>query len=194
MSMNINGVSGGAAKTNSSAPKNSKTSNNQSSQTAGTGGNNNNQAAVYERSTGNFRPDTAKLNEIRAAVNSSTERLRELVTRLLTQQGQTWSNAFNINMIKIDDATRAEAASLVAEDGFWGVEQTAQRIFDFAYAISGGDPERIELLRSAVEQGFKNAERLWGGELPEISRNTLARVRELFDNWAAPQQGSTEAV
>jgi len=184
MSINVNGVTGGAPKANTNQPKNNTQANASSGSNTQTG-NNSGPAAVYERTV---RPDTATLNEIRAAVNSSTERLRELVSRLLTQQGQTWGNAFNINMIDIDDATRAEAASLVAEDGFWGVEQTAQRIFDFAYAISGGDPERIELLRGAVEQGFKNAERLWGGDLPEISRNTLSRVRELFDNW---QSGSS---
>jgi hypothetical protein len=190
MSMNVNGVTSGAA--NSPAPKptaNNNVNNNVNSNVnnSGNNGNNSGPAAVYERSNGASarRPDNARLSEIRSAVNQSTERLRELVTRLLNQQGQSWSNAFNVNMIDIDDATRAEAASLVAEDGFWGVEQTAQRIFDFAQSLAGGDPARAELLMGAVEQGFRNAERAWGGELPEISRNTLSRVRELFSEWQA---------
>lgn len=180
MSINVNGVTNTVPKTTNTTPNN----NSQNSQNTQAVNNQNTPAAVYERST--WRPDTATLNEIRAAVNSSTERLRELVARLLNQQGQQWSNAFNINMIEIDDATRQEAADLVAEDGFWGVEQTAQRIFDFAYALAGGDPERAALLRGAVEQGFTNAERLWGGDLPEISGRTFNRVMELFDNWTSP--------
>jgi len=184
MSMNVKGVTSQPVKTNTNLQKNN-TVNNTANKQDPPAANNNSPAAVYEKSSGTVRPDTATLSEIKAAVNASTERLRELVSRLLTQQGQTWNNAFNINMINIDDATRAEAASLVAEDGFWGVEQTAQRIFDFAKAISGGDPSKLEQLRGAVEQGFKNAERIWGGELPEISRNTLSRVREMFDGWAS---------
>ncbi|MCL2566415.1 MAG: hypothetical protein FWE24_11520 [Defluviitaleaceae bacterium] len=188
MSINkVNGLTNGVPKpVNTNANVTNK--NTQNAATAAVNNNQSNPAAVYERSNtnSNWRPDTTTLNEIRNAVNSSTDRLRELVTRLLQQQGQSFNNAFNINMIEIDDATRLEAQSLVADDGFWGVEQTAQRIFDFAYALAGGDPERGELLRGAVERGFANAERIWGGELPEISGRTFNRVTELFDNWMSP--------
>ena len=180
MSMKVNGLTNGVPKIPNTTPNNN-------SQKTPAADNQNTPAAVYERSS-RWRPDTATLNEIKASVNASTERLRELVARLLNQQGQAWSNAFNINMIEIDEATRLEAQSLVADDGFWGVEQTAQRIFDFAYALAGGDPERAELLRGAVERGFANAERIWGGELPEISGRTFTRVMELFDNWMTPAQ------
>jgi hypothetical protein len=41
------------------------------------------------------------------------------------------------------------------------------------------------VLRGAVEQAFTNAERIWGGELPEISQQTRAAVMEGLDQWAA---------
>jgi hypothetical protein len=54
---------------------------------------------------------------------------------------------------------------------------------DFAVAISGGDPSRIDVLRRAVERGFDAAERQWGGNLPEISERTRDAVMEGFDQW-----------
>jgi hypothetical protein len=49
------------------------------------------------------------------------------------------------------------------------VEQTAQRIFDFMVARAGDDLEQLQVGRDAILKGFKDAEQLFGGTLPEIS-------------------------
>jgi hypothetical protein len=85
---------------------------------------------------------------------------------------------------------RAEAAEMIAEGGYFSVEETAARILDFAVAISGGDPARIAALESAVERGFAQAERMFGGEMPEISHQTLAAVREGFEQWRTDGAGA----
>jgi hypothetical protein len=81
---------------------------------------------------------------------------------------------------------------MIDEGGYFSVESTAARMLDFAVAISGGDPSRIDVLRDAVERGFVQAERMFGGELPEISHQTLEAVRNGFDEWA--EAGSASAI
>lgn len=71
----------------------------------------------------------------------------------------------------------------ISEDGFFGVEQTSERLFNMALAFSGGDPEKLEEMRDAVIKGFNKAKGVMGGELPEISHDTLARTMERFDEW-----------
>jgi len=50
-------------------------------------------------------------------------------------------------------------------------------------ALTGGDPSKIDLLRDAALKGFAEAEKVWGGELPEISQKTLEAVKNGFDEW-----------
>ena len=82
----------------------------------------------------------------------------------------------------VDAATKAQAQADVSEDGYWGVKQTSGRILDFAKALAGDDPEKMEKMRSAFEKGYKMAEKTWGGELPEISKQTYEAVMKGFDD------------
>ena len=85
----------------------------------------------------------------------------------------------------VDPATQAQAQADIAEDGYWGVSQTSQRILDFATALTGGDPDKIEEMRSAFLKGYKQAEKTWGGNLPDISKQTYDAVMKGFDDMAA---------
>ena len=80
--------------------------------------------------------------------------------------------------------TPEQAAEQVSEDGFWGVDRTAERLFDMAVRLSGGTEQGMENMRQAVIDGFGAAERLWGDELPQISQHTFDRVMGMFDDWA----------
>ena len=72
----------------------------------------------------------------------------------------------------------------IAEDGYWGVKQTSQRILDFATALTGGDPSKIEKMRSAFQKGYDKAQKTWGGQLPAISQQTYDAVLSGFDKMA----------
>ncbi len=74
-----------------------------------------------------------------------------------------------------------EAQALIAEDGHFGVEKTAQRIADFVLAGGGDNLGRLQAAREGVLQGFAEAEKAWGGKLPDISVQTLNRTLELID-------------
>ncbi|MCR5452123.1 MAG: hypothetical protein K6F00_05785 [Lachnospiraceae bacterium] len=79
------------------------------------------------------------------------------------------------------DGTEATAQS--DEDDYWGVEQTAQRIVDFAKTLAGGNTEYASELLEAFKEGYSQAEESFGGELPQVSKDTYDRVIELFDEW-----------
>ena len=83
----------------------------------------------------------------------------------------------------VDAETKAKAQEAISEDGYWGVKQTSQRIFEFAEALSGGDSETMEKMKDAFIKGFKEATKSWGKELPSISNDTYDAVMDKFDKW-----------
>lgn len=81
----------------------------------------------------------------------------------------------------ITELTQDEASELISEDGYFGVKNTAQRIFDFAAGSAGDDPERLQVARDAILKGFNEAEQFFGGTLPEISYKTLDKLLGMID-------------
>ena len=134
------------------------------------------------------------VNGVTGATNTYAEahaqQLQNIVEQLMSKQGQTYNTANGIWSIlsggnfTVDAATKAQAEKDIAEDGYWGVQQTSDRIIDFATALTGGDPDKIEEMREAFKKGYKQAEKTWGGELPDISQRTYDAVMEKFDKLA----------
>ncbi|DAB28335.1 MAG: hypothetical protein A2513_08950 [Sulfurimonas sp. RIFOXYD12_FULL_33_39] len=81
----------------------------------------------------------------------------------------------------IAELSKEEAAELVSEDGFFGIEQTSTRIAEFVINGGGNDESRLRAGREGMIQGFKEAEAMWGGELPEISQKTMQKAIEMVD-------------
>ncbi len=107
---------------------------------------------------------------------------------MLEEQGIDYMVATGSSEIDISTLSQEEAQELVAEDGYFGIEKTSQRIVDFAISAAGGDPERLDAIKEGVMNGFHEAEEVFGGSLPEISHATLDSVMEKLDAWAAEAQ------
>ena len=119
------------------------------------------------------------------------ELLRGLVTSMLKQQGIEFKALDGEKEIDISEISQEEAIELVAEDGYFGVDQTSQRIVDFAIAVAGGDPSRLDAIKEGVENGFNEALEAFGGWLPDISYDTYDAVMNKLDAWAevdSPEQ------
>lgn len=157
--------------------------------------------AVYEKSSGTSdkavskKTNQALVAKLKADAEQRTSQLRSLVEKMMTKQGQAigkadsmWSFLAGGNFT-VDAATKAQAEADIAEDGYWGVEQTSDRILDFAKALSGDDPEKADMLLDAFKKGFEQATGAWGKKLPDISQRTYDAVVEKFDNW---KNGKTE--
>lgn len=137
-----------------------------------------------------YTQNTDLVAKLKADQESRLQQLQSIVEQLLTKQGQTYNSANGIwsilagGNLQVDAATQAQAQKDIAEDGYWGVEKTSDRIIDFATALTGGDPDKIEEMREAFKKGYKQAEKTWGGELPEISKQTYDAVMKKFDKLA----------
>lgn len=146
-----------------------------------------------------YTPDTNLINKLKADAEARTAQLRSLVEQLISKQANTHGEANDIwkflasGDFTVDAATKEQAQKDIAEDGYWGVEQTSQRIVDYATALTGGDPDKIEEMREAFKQGYKQAEETWGKSLPEISKKTYDAVMEKFDK-LAEESKKTEVI
>jgi hypothetical protein len=146
--------------------------------------------ATYDN-PGVVKPDIKKIEQLKKQADDALRPLRQMVEELLKKQGIYFKDA-NLKpnegkMVEIDGETRAEAQRLISEDGEYGIENTANRLFEFAKAVSGNDKTKINELKSAIEKGYKEAEKAFGGELPEICKKTLERTMEKLDQWAASE-------
>ncbi|MFW2611265.1 hydrogenase-4 component G [Aliarcobacter butzleri] len=74
-----------------------------------------------------------------------------------------------------------EATQLVSEDGFFGVTQTSDRVAGFVLSFSGDNLDILQKGREGIVKGFEEAEKLFGGQLPEISYKTQERTLALID-------------
>ncbi len=79
---------------------------------------------------------------------------------------------------------------------YWGAEQTANRILDFAKALAGDDDESFDTLKNAFESAFGESEKLFGGKggLPEVSYETYDRVQKGFEDWSKEIAENREAA
>lgn len=147
-------------------------------------------AATVSTAKKTYTQNADLVAKMKADQESRQNQLQSIVEQLMTKQGQTYNSANGIwsilagGNLKVDAATQAQAQKDVAEDGYWGVKQTSERILDFATALTGGDPSKIEEMREAFKKGYKQAEKTWGGELPEISKQTYDAVMTGFDKLA----------
>jgi hypothetical protein len=126
--------------------------------------------------------DTAVKN---VDIGSTFILLRDLVARTLQEQGVATRIATESGDIDLESLTPEEAQTLISEDGYFGVEKTSDRIAQFAIGIAGNDPSRIDVIRKGIEDGFRQAEEAWGGQLPEISYQTRDTVMDKLDRWIA---------
>lgn len=137
-----------------------------------------------------YTPDTNLINKLKADAEARTAQLRSLVEQMMGKQVNAYGQANDIwqflreGNYTVDPAVKAQAQADIAEDGYWGVNQTSDRIIQFATALTGGDPDKIEEMRDAFKKGFEQAEKTWGGSLPEISQKTYDAVMEKFDKLA----------
>lgn len=173
-----------------------------------TGTNLNGEAALYqktEQATANsnktYTRDTVTLSEISKQVEMKLASLRATVENLFSMQNLKTGEAQGLSYhqimekydgklkefyqnLEVDDSTRLNAQQEISADGFWGVKQTSERAINFAKALSGGDPSKIAVLRESIVKGYQAAEKAWGGQLPEISKQTQEATLKGLDDWA----------
>ncbi|MCI9179196.1 MAG: hypothetical protein HFG50_04185 [Lachnospiraceae bacterium] len=145
------------------------------------------EAKVTTKMTDAERADLVK--SLKDDLDSQMSRFTNMMMRTFQKQGITaakgddfWKQIASGNFT-VDAQTKADAEAAISEDGYWGVKQTSARIFDFAKALAGDDPDKMKKMQDAVEKGFKQAEDAWGGSLPGICGDTKSAINKLFDDY-----------
>lgn len=195
--MSVQSIYGNVATTNATSKINTQKKEETTVTTANKNGFNDT-AVVYEKSN---ETETVKPNKMSAAdreaiiaqMKADTEarmaQMQDLVKKMMQGQGNALAQSDDIwKFLASGDYTVTEAAKLqaqedISENGYWGVEQTSQRILDFAKALAGNDASKADELLEAFKKGYKEATGAWGKELPEISKKTYEAVEEKFENW-----------
>lgn len=158
------------------------------------------EAAVYEKSSDTDSVSTKKNSSTDRSVlvkqlQADSERLKnnllDIVRKSITGQGNAFAIASEDDLWHVlasgnftaDANTIAQAKADIADDGYWGVDQTSSRIVDFAITLSGNDTSKAETLIEAFKKGYAQATGAWGKDLPDISSKTYDAVLEKFQAW-----------
>ncbi len=149
--------------------------------------------AIYKKSAADR---AAIVQQMKAAEEQQRNQLMAIVQKTLQGQAGAYGKATGNNMwqqlaggnVKVDAATRAQAQKDISEDGYYGVEQTSQRLFDFAQALAGDDVNKMKEMQKAMEKGFKQATKTWGRELPAICKETMNAANKLFEDYYSSKE------
>lgn len=147
-------------------------------------------SSTTQKTTSKYTQNTALINQMKQDLEQRQQQLTSIVEQMMGKQTSTYGKANSIweflasGDYTVDAETQAQAQADIAEDGYWGVDQTSSRILDFATALTGGDPDQIENMRDAFKEGFEQATKAWGKDLPDISSKTYDAVMKGFDELA----------
>ena len=140
--------------------------------------------------------DASDIQALQDQAAKATEHLRKLVEELILKQNgnqkisevspENGSANQNGLSITLNDIEQAKAA--ISEDGEYGVNAVSDRLVEFAKAISGGDKTKLNELVSAIDEGFAQAKKALGGDLPEISQQTYDETMRKLNDWASTDE------
>jgi hypothetical protein len=139
----------------------------------------------------------ALVEQMKADQQSRQSQLTSLVQQMLGQQATTYANATDMwkflakGNFTVDAQTKLQAQQDISEDGYYGVKQTAERLFDFASALAGDDVDKMKEMQEAMQKGFSQATKSWGQDLPDICQQTLDAANKKFEEYYASKQAET---
>lgn len=146
------------------------------------------------KATNEKKSEEKSIKDIDSMLNQAdiqTKNFEKLISSIFNEQSNKQNlvylpyennlKGFLKNLV-VDKETILKAKEDIAEDGYYGVKKTSDRIFSFASSLIGDDLGKLEKMRNAVDKGFDNVREMWGDELPDISKDTYDSVMQKFDD------------
>lgn len=158
------------------------------------------------------KSEVRSIEALRQQAEEALAPLRQMVEELLKQQGVHYNNSGlhigqiknrlegkdvgndkaiengsddnSDEMVEITPEMQTEAAKQIGEGGAFSPEVLSDRLVEFAKSISGEDKSKFKLLKDSILKGFDEAEKAWGGELPEISMKTKELTMKKLEAWS----------
>lgn len=167
------------------------------------------ESAVYEKGNEETKKPTYSINKMSEGeraelvkkmqldLETRSNQMSELIRKMFDQQAKADGTALcdlfseeNLKLVSPEEI--AQAKEDVAEDGYWGVKQTSQRMFDFACALAGDDVDKMKEMQKAMEKGYEMATKAWGKELPQLCKDTMDAANKLFEDYYSSKETETE--
>lgn len=140
-----------------------------------------------EKNVSSSTDRSAIIKQLKAEQETRKSQLIDLVRSTMTGQGKAISKATSLadlfRNLEVDEETVAQAKKDIAEDGYWGVNQTSDRLVSMAQALAGGDKTKADELIGAIKKGFEQATQAWGEELPSICSDTINSAVDKLTKW-----------
>ncbi len=138
------------------------------------------------------KADAATLARLKQQSEQVYYAMKETVRMMLKSQGLNFLEATDKETGETPDVesgeksaatTQADAAAAIGAGGALSPEKLSDTIVEFAKSISGGDKNKLGVLRDAIQQGFDEATKAWGKELPDITKKTFDLIQKKLDAW-----------
>lgn len=197
--MSVNGITSATTSYNNATTKRANTQareelTSQENKTGDTSG------VVYEKSAEATDSESNKMKDyssivanLKKEVADKNKHLQKLVDELLGKQASKYTKLADLyKNLEVDPATIEQAKKDISEDGYWGVEQTSDRLVSMAKALSGDDPSKADELIEAIKKGFKQAGDDWGEDLPDICKKTIDTAIKKMEDWRDGVGSETE--
>jgi len=124
--------------------------------------------------------------KIKEKSNNDIEAFKKFIDKIFSYQGNhAIKSKKTVTSIKIKIKTENVEETENNESkitGYWSAEETSQRILDFAKKISGNNPEKFDMLINSFKEGFEEAKKCFGGELPGVCNETYDLVIKGFED------------
>ena len=119
---------------------------------------------------------------VAGSIGAGSESINDQMARVFEKLGLPTSiDIGDGKTADLKSMTANDAQALIADNGYWGVEQTSSRIVDFAVGQFGNDPSKMEQIKESIMKGFNMAKEAFGGQLPDISQKTFDAVMGKLD-------------
>ena len=159
-----------------------------------------NTGVVYEQSASAKDSESNKIKDyssivanLKKEVADKNKHLQKLVDELLGKQANKYQKLADLyKNLEVDPETIEQAKKDISEDGYWGVEQTSDRLVSMAKALSGDDPSKADMLIDAIKKGFEQAGKDWGEDLPDICKKTIDTAIKKMEDWRDGVNPETE--
>ena len=129
-------------------------------------------------------------SRVNSELTTDFKALRGLVIHYLTEQEKQFGLSPGEMTGHFDEINNPESAQGFM-DGYWGIEEVSNRIFDFVVNAAGNDPSKLDQMKEAVDKGMEMAKNELGGHLPDISMKTYDAVMEKLDTWESNQRNQS---
>ena len=153
-----------------------------------------NKKATYSINKMSAEDRAALVQQMKADTQSRQQQLISIVQKMMTGQAATASVANGTNSddiwkflakgdFTVDAATKAQAQKDISEDGYYGIKQTSERLFDFASALAGDDVEKMKKMQTAISDfSGEIIATITGSGIRHLSRRVAIRFHSLWQN------------